>query len=648
MKVFLAGNPNAGKTTLFNLLTRAHAKVGNWHGVTVGALQRRGAFGGGTAEYVDLPGMYTAEGGSMEEKAARAALDKDGGAGMLFVAECASLARVLPLFYELGRGRRAALVLTKKRHFLARGGRVDERALSRRLRVPVFCAEGMGRREAAEHAARILTAAPLSGDAPQLVQACYVPAREGLTRTERLLLHGGVCVPLFLLFLAAAFVLTFAPRFPGDLMKTWVEGFFSDVLGGAAGMLASPVARALLAEGVLPALGTVLGFLPQILMLFFFLTLLEESGFLSRLAAVTDGAFSAVGLSGRAIFSLAMGFGCTAAAILTTRGLDDKRVQRRTILCLPYIACSAKLPVFLTLSASFFSRPFFAVCTLYALGVALSLLVAALTNRGEKQPFVMELAPLQCPRPIFVVRSLLFQAKQFIIKTATVIFAFLLASSLLASFDVRFQLCGVQESMLADICRALSFLFAPAGMKDWRISYAAFSGLIAKENVAGAIQMLCGEFPYGAASAFALNIFVLCCSPCVSAVAAAARELGKRRALAYAALQTASALLLSYLAYFLWNGGLAAALLAAAPAAAWLLIRKKHERVHRNRSRHARRVHRSGVRAGVLLPADAPEGAQRARKRGAGGGGCAPSRGGRGPILHDARPGGKRGVRRRI
>ena len=141
MKIYLVGNPNAGKSTLFNALTHGHAKVGNWHGVTVGALEKEGAFGAGRATYVDLPGIYTAEGRSMEEKGARAALMADPSAPVLFVAECATFARVLPLFYSLCRGRRTAVVLTKKRRFVRRGGTVDERALSALLRVPVLCAE---------------------------------------------------------------------------------------------------------------------------------------------------------------------------------------------------------------------------------------------------------------------------------------------------------------------------------------------------------------------------------------------------------------------------------------------------------------------------------------------------------------------------
>ena len=146
--------------------------------------------------------------------------------------------------------------------------------------------------------------------------------------------------------------------------------------------------------------------------------------------------------------------------------------------------------------------------------------------------------------------------------------------------------------MLACLCGGLKWLFAPAGMADWRIAYAALSGLIAKENVAGAIAMLCGSFPYGAASAFAFAVFILACSPCVSAIAATAHECGARRALAYAAFQTLSALLLSYLAYFLWKGGVVLLPIAAAPVAAYLIWKDRHARVHRSRKNNAQNVHR--------------------------------------------------------
>lgn len=587
MKIFLVGNPNAGKTTIFNALTHAHAKVGNWHGVTVGAAEKEGAFGDGRAVYVDLPGIYTQQGRSMEEKATRAALDADPDAGVLFVAECATLPRVLPLFYALCRGRRAAIALTKKGRFIRRGGRADVKELSRSLGVPVFFASKKG---LSDEVAKIKNSAPVVGEMGQL--SGYIPMRDTLSRIDRLFLNGFFAAFFFLFSLGAAFFLTFAPGAPGDLMKSGIEKLFSDVLAGFAGRIGSPVLRSLLADGLLPGLGTVLGFLPQILMLFAFLILLEESGLLSRLAALTDGIFSKIGLNGRAVFSLVMGFGCTATAILTTRGLDDKHVQRRTILCLPYISCSAKLPVYLTLGSSFFPNPFLAVCVLYVLGVGVSLIVAIATDNTPRSAFVMELAPLQCPRPLFVLKSLLFQAKQFIMKTATVIFAFLLASWLLSSFDFGFRLCAVEESMLAKICREFGWLFAPAGMNDWRIAYAALSGLVAKENVAGSLAMLCGEFPYDAASAFAFAVFVLTCSPCVSAIAATAHELGWKRALLYAFLQTVGAVLLCYLAYALWQGGALYALLTVLPVLTFCLLRKRNEGVHRPRKHNARRIHR--------------------------------------------------------
>lgn len=594
MKILLVGNPNAGKSTLFNLLTGAHEKVGNWHGVTVDAAERETQLGGSKVTLCDLPGIYSMESMSMEEKYTRDYLLENTSSPVVFVSECAGLERSLPLFFSLiQNGRRAVLVLTKKKIFEREGGKINVEELEKRIGIPVIVCDKKRRKEFKEELNALLNAPKrLCSGQKDLLDGIYTPVCEGLSRVDRLLCNGFICIPFFIVLLLFAFFFTFAKGLPGDLMKSGVESLFCDVLGGYAQKISSPVVRSLVADGILGSIGGVLSFLPQIALLFFFLTVMDESGFLSRLAMLTDGFFAKLGLNGRATFSLLMGFGCSAAAILTTRGLDDKKIQRRVILSLPYIPCSAKLPVFLALSASFFENPFFAVVVLYALGTGFSLLVAFLL-RGNTPPFVMELAPLQIPRPAFVLKSLLFQIKQFIIKVATAVTAFFLLSWLLSSFSFSFAFCEAEESMLATLCGGLKFLFAPIGMGDWRIAYAALSGLVAKENVAGALMMFYGGFPYSFQSAFAFAVFMLCCSPCVSAIAASAREVGWKRAFLYALVQTVSALLLSYVAYFMLMGGAVYVAVAVVPLVAFIIIRKhKREKIPRKRRNSAEKLYR--------------------------------------------------------
>ncbi len=594
-RILLVGNPNAGKSTLFNKLTGGHAKVGNWHGVTVGAEERQTTLCGEKVTVCDLPGIYSLESISMEETFTRDYLLSHEEDAVVFVSECAGLARSLPLFFSLLKNeRRAALVLTKKKLFEREGGRVDADALEKRLGIPVLIAERFTKKQLKTALCSALES-PVSEKAQTaaLPEGVLIPAREGLSRADRVLLNGWVCIPAFFASVFLIFFLTFAPGLLGDRLKSLVETLFTEVLAGCAQSIASPVARSFVIDGILNGLGGVLCFLPQIALLFFFLILMEESGFLSRLAFLTDGFFSRLGLNGRAVFSLLLGFGCTAAAALTTRGLDDKKIQRRVLLCLPYIPCSAKLPVFLALSASLFRNPFLAVLLLYALGISFSLFAAFLLKGKEKPPFVMELAPLQLPRPLFVFKSLLFQIKQFIIKVATVVLAFFLLSWLLSSFSFSFEFCAAEESMLAGICGGLKYLFAPIGMCDWKIAYAALSGLVAKENVAGALNLFYGGFPYSFASAFAFAVFLLTCSPCVSAIAATAKEAGWKRALSYSLVQTASALLLSYLTYFLLRGGAIYLAIAAAPVLAIIIFgKKKVETIRRKRKAIAQKLHR--------------------------------------------------------
>lgn len=669
VRLLLVGNPNCGKSTLFNALTGAHARTGNWHGVTVGAAAHRADLDGVPAEICDLPGVYSLRPYSMEEKAACRAIEAGDYDLAVCVADALTLPRSLALVRDLARGRPAVLVVTMLDLLEGRGGRLNAAGLSARLGIPVLAvsahkrsdiarlraflrkeAERAARVGASEHAAAAPSVGVSSGKAAAVRSGgvreggrreggtsgvganrgggcaarlggeealgadVYRPGGKRSALADRLFYDPRFALPLFAACLLAVFFLAFAEGMPGMLCKGALEGLLADGVGGRLASLAegagAPVAADFL-RSFFGSVGMVLSFLPQIVLLELALALLEESGLLSAVAFLTDGIFRRAGLTGRAAFSLLMGFGCTAAAILTTRGLENKPLQRRVVAILGYISCGAKMPVYLTVAAAFFPHPFLAVVALYAAGLLLAFAAALLLRRlipGEEE-FVLEMAHPQRPRLRPVLRSLLFSAKQFIIKVATVVTAFLAALWVLLSFTFTFRYVGAGsgESMLALGCRAFSFLFYPMGVMQWQVALAALSGIVAKESVAGTLALFYGEdlsAAFTPASAVAFLTFILTCSPCVSAVAAAAREVGVRRALGMAAAQTGVAFGISYLVYgLLCAGALGASLLAAAlPALLFCLHKRDHEKICRPKKPKAERVHRRDVRAGLLRP----------------------------------------------
>lgn len=655
----IIGNPNSGKTTLFNRLTGSNQHVGNWPGVTVdrktGAIRHKGR----QVNVTDLPGIYSLSPYTQEEIIAREYVLSDDLDGILNIVDASNLERNLYLTMQLiALGLPMVVALNFIDDVEAQGVRINCEKMSARLGVPVYpisARRGLGMEAlldavtgemlapkiqpaylhgvgaAIRRGAEILAdtnirscsrpfyAAKLLEDDPQIVshvkltqtqrtqldaladalsahdighdhemmfadaQYDYIegivadtvtrPAEQILTQTEkidRVVINKWLALPIFAAVMFLMFWTTFGPI--GNTLKEALEYLIQDVTAPALeNALMSAGASAwvvgLVCDGIIGGVGGVLSFLPQIVLLFFFLSMLEDTGYLARIAFIMDTLLRRIGLSGKSFVPMLMGFGCTTPAVMAARTMENEKDRRMTIMLTPFMSCGAKLPVYaLVAGALFGARAGIVIISLYVFGIVMSILAGFLFKKtvfkGVSSGFVLELPPYRLPTFKGTVRGMWEKARDFITKAGTIIFLMSIVIWLLQNFTPALAVAASpEESILGVFGRLIAPVFAPLGFGAWQASVALLTGIVAKEAVVSTMSVLYGAAGDAAlggilagvftpASAYAFLVFILLYMPCMSAFATIKRELGGWRwALGAAAFQTGLAWIVSFAVY---------------------------------------------------------------------------------------------------
>ena len=369
-------------------------------------------------------------------------------------------------------------------------------------------------------------------------------------------------IPTFILIMGAVFFLTFnvIGAVLQNLLEKGIDYLTAQVDQLLTAWSVNPVLHSLVIDGIFKGVGSVLSFLPIIVVLFLFLSLLEDSGYMARVAFVMDKPLRKIGLSGRSIVPMLVGFGCTVPGIMASRTLPSERDRKMTILLTPFMSCSAKLPIYAFFATAFFPKYKAVVMVgLYVVGILTGILVALIIRKtlfkGEAVPFVMELPNYRMPALKNVLQLLWEKAKDFLQRAFTVIFVATIVIWFLQSFDLHFNLTAdSQNSILAVVAGFIAPVFAPLGFGDWRISTALISGFMAKESVVSTLSVLTGSMDVihkilTPASALSLLIFCLLYTPCVAAISSVKRELGSKWALAVVVGQCVVAWIMAALVY---------------------------------------------------------------------------------------------------
>ena len=398
----------------------------------------------------------------------------------------------------------------------------------------------------------------------QLVEQTVVKPRQSKeqlrsARIDRFLTGRYTAIPAFVGIMALVFYLTFGVIGLAlqNLLEVGIDALTAAVDSTLTAWNVNAAVHSLVIDGVFTGVGSVLSFLPIIVTLFFFLSLLEDTGYMARVAFVMDKLLRRIGLSGRSIVPMLIGFGCTVPGVMASRTLPSERDRKMTILLTPFMSCSAKLPIYSLFAAAFFpEHAALVMVSLYFLGIAVGILMAILLKssvfKGEAVPFVMELPNYRLPGLKNVVQLLWEKARDFLQRAFTVIFVATIIIWFLQSFDLRLSLTAdPQQSILAWLASGIAPLFAPLGFADWRVSTALITGFMAKESVVSTLTIL-----YGSSAAFAaalspaaaapLLVFCLLYTPCIAAVASVKRELGGK----WAFIMVANQCIVAWLAAF--------------------------------------------------------------------------------------------------
>lgn len=537
MKIALTGNPNSGKTTLFNAITGKIEHVGNWAGVTVdkkeGQIKKTLNKTGLEITAVDLPGAYSMSPFTSEESITSEFVKNENPDVIINIVDATNLNRSLFFTTQLLELNIPVVValnksdLTKKKNT-----KIDIAKLSQKLGCPVietisikgsnngleslvskvveikgqnqnspFNASGINLSdkksvEAADKKRFDFVKSLVSSIENRKVSSNAQTKQDAI---DRIIAHKVLGLPIFALVMWAVFSISQTHLGPmiADILVGWIDNLYAAV-EGMLGDSISPILSSLLLDGIIGGVGAVVGFLPLIMVLFFLLALLEDCGYMARVAVIMDRFFKRVGLSGKSIIPMVIGTGCAIPGVMATRTIKNERQRRTTAMLTPFMPCGAKLPVIALFAGVFFEDAAWVGTSMYFMGIAIIILGALIVVRitGEKNArsfFIMELPEYRFPSIKRATISMLSRGKAFIIKAGTIILLCNAAVQVMQTFNWQFQVVAENAqdtSILASIASPFAILLIPLGFGAWQLAAAAITGFIAKENVVGTLAVV--------------------------------------------------------------------------------------------------------------------------------------------------------------
>ncbi len=570
--IALAGNPNSGKTTMFNELTGSSQYVGNWPGVTVEKKEGK-LKGHKDVSIMDLPGIYSLSPYTLEEVITRDYLINEKPDVIINIVDGTNIERNLYLTMQLKKvGIPVIIALNMNDVIEKRGDIIDITSLSVELGceiIPTSAAKGTGLKDLISRALSIAGKNRKSQPDPQFLReafgkleedeeeaaigqrydyiqnlvAKYVKKKEtslffGSDKIDRIVTNRWLALPIFFVTLWIIYYVSIVTV--GDMSIGWVESIFGWIQGGADTLLTSMGAafwtKDLVLNGIIGSLGAIFTFVPQLMILFFFLSLLEDSGYMARVAFIMDRIFRKFGLSGKSFIPMLIGTGCSIPGIMASRTIEIERDRRMTIMLTPFIPCGAKLPVFAMFIAMMFREQTWVGPSIYLIGITGVIVSGIVLKRfkafaGDPAPFVMELPTYKIPKLKGVTIHMWEKAKSFIKKAGTILFA----ACAIIWFLQNFSFSGyvgpeaIEQSILAQLGNGIRWIFIPLGFGDsWAAPVAAITGLIAKEVVVATFASVGSVVPvmFSQVTAFAFMMFILFSAPCAAAIGAMKAEYG--------------------------------------------------------------------------------------------------------------------------
>ncbi len=547
--ISLIGNPNCGKTTLYNVLTGKTERVGNRAGVTVDSKTGR-YLKDKNVSVTDLPGTYSLKAVSVDERVVSANI-KDKPKAIINVVDGTNLRRNLLLTCELSSLKIPMVIAINFSDELSkRGLKIDPLALSRIFGVPVVLISARKKRGVAElmnaalHHARVPAPIPPSNYEKVIENALSsaVKTTKGDThdftdKADRILMHKFFGIPIFVTVIVAVYFLT-----------SLVGGFIGDKIAELFKTAGATVERSLVESGaakwftglivgaIIKGVGAVLSFMPQILVLFFLLAVIEESGYLARAAFLLDGIMEKVGLNGKSLISLGVSCGCAVGGVMSARTIESERTRRLTVFLSPFMPCGAKTAVFAWLSGIIFGGNPFITSSLYFLSLFIVAISGAILKRFDRfcggAGLIMEIPVLRLPSLRGVLGALKEKTADFLLKAGSVIFLISVVVWFLQSFGAHGYTENVTESFLFIIGDRIKVLFVPLGFGNWQSAVAIVSGVFAKEAVIQTLNMVSASpaklFNTGY-TAYAFMAFIMFMPPCTAALSAAKNELKNKK-----------------------------------------------------------------------------------------------------------------------